>query len=203
MNTYKKIYKRDIEFLFEIGSLRFIQRTWKRFLNLDVENLAEHHLRVVWISLYIAKYEKVKNTDKIMKMALLHDIAESRTGDADYISRQYVTRMEDVGIHDMLENTALKEEFLQLWEEYEKKESIEAKIVKDADNLDVDFEIKELESKGNRIVDGWKENRKFIAENKLYTETAKHIWSELQSANPHNWHYKGRNRFNSGDLKKK
>ena len=198
----KDVAKRDIEFLFEIGSLRFVQRTWKRFLNMDVEGLAEHHFRVVWIALLIAKHEGVTNTDKLMKMAIVHDIAESRTGDSDYLSRQYVTHNEKLAIHDMLGDTVLEEEFLQLWEEYEKKDAIEAKIVKDADNLCVDFEVQEQLSKGNKIGEGWKKPREYIYENKFYTETAREIWKAIQTANPHDWHYKGRNRYNGGDWKK-
>ena len=200
----KQVGKRDIEFLFEIGSLRFTQRTWKRFLNPDVENLTEHHFRVCWIALLIAKHENIKNTEKILKMALVHDLAESRTGDADYLSRQYVVRNEKLGIEDIFSDTVLQNEFVTLWSEYEKKETIEAKIIKDADNLAVDFEIREQESKGNRIGEGggWKEIRRYIASEKLYTKTAKAIWKSLHTANPHDWHYKGRNRRNQGDWRK-
>lgn len=196
--------KRDIEFLFEMGTLRFVQRTWKRFLNPDVDNLTEHHFRVLWTSLLIAKYEKVTNIEKLMKMAILHDIAESRTGDVDYLSRQYVVRNEKLGIQDILKGTALEEEFLGIWKEYEKRDSIEAKIVKDADNLAVDFELAEQRSKGNKIGDksGLNETRKFVARARLYTKTAKKMWDEIQTANPHDWHTRGRNRFNGGDWSK-
>jgi 5'-deoxynucleotidase YfbR-like HD superfamily hydrolase len=72
--------KRDIELLFEIGCLRYIDRIWKRFLNHDSSNLSEHIFRVVWIAITIAKYEKKVNLEKIILMALSHDIAERRTG---------------------------------------------------------------------------------------------------------------------------
>lgn len=200
----KILQKRDIEFLFEIGSVRFIQRTWKRFLNPDVDNLADHHFRVVWTALLIAKHEKVTNTEKLMKMAIVHDIAESRTGDVDYLSRQYVVRNQELGIVDMLKNTILEAEFLPLWREYEEHKTIEAKIVKDADNLAIDLELTELRSRGNKISDkdSLNKNRKFVADKKLYTKTAREIWDAIQTANPHDWHLKGRNRFVGGDWKK-
>src|SRR5689334_1939819 len=100
---------RDIEFLYEIGSMRFIPRQWKRFLNSDFANLSEHHIRVIWLALIIAAGEKVKDTGKIVKMALVHDISESRTGDADYLARQYVQRDEELGTKDMLKNTSLED----------------------------------------------------------------------------------------------
>lgn len=197
-----KVSPREMEFLFEIGSIRHVQRTWKRFLNPDFEDLAAHHFRVVWLALLIAQHENVESTDKLMKMALVHDVAESRTGDADYLSRQYVERNEELGIKDILHNTALEEEFIKLWQEYENRGSLEAKIVKDADNLAVDFELKEQEVNGYIVGQGWKKNRKFVATDRLFTQTAKQIWELLQISDPNDWHYNGRNRYNDGDWKK-
>lgn len=196
-----KKQNRDLEFLFEIGTLRLIQRSWSRFQSPEFQNLAEHHMRVIWIALIIAAQEKVENTDKIVKLALMHDIAESRTGDVDYLSRQYVERNEKLGLADILHDTSLEKEFLALGKEYEQKKSLEAKIVKDADNLDVDMELREHDFRGHKIVQGWKEHREKVIKNRFYTQTAKNLWDSIQTANPHDWHYKGRNRFNGGDWK--
>ena len=188
--------------MFEIGCLRFLERTWKRFLNPDVGNHSEHTLRVVWVALMLAKYEGVKNQDKVLKMALVHDLPESRTGDVDYISRLYTKRNEEEAIKDILKDTVHDDELLDLWQEYEKRESIEAKIVKDADNLDVELELKEQESRGHKIGTILNENRKKSVYPNLYTETAKKFWEEIDKSNPNDWHLKGRNRFNHGDWKK-
>ena len=199
----KGFAKRDLEFLYEIGTLRYVARTWKRFLNPDFENLAEHHFRIVWIALLIAQYERNVNTEKLMKMALAHDIVESRVGDVDYLSRQYVIRNDKLGIADMLGGTAIEKEFLALFAEYEERKSIESKILKDADNLTIDFEIREQEFKGLRFSDNWKEIRTRVAKEFLFTQTAKNLWKSLQKSNPHDWHKNSRNRFTSGDWKKK
>lgn len=193
--------KRDIEFLYEMGSLRFVQRTWKRFLNVDFQNLAEHHMMVTWTALLIAKHEKVAGTDKIMKMAIVHDIAESRTGDVDYLSRQYVTRDEELGIKDMLKSTELEKEFLELWEEYEDRETIEAKIVKDADNLVIDLELREQYTKGLRTDMMFSDYRDQLEKKIFFTKTAERLAREIKKANPHDWHRLGRNRHNAGDWK--
>jgi putative hydrolase of HD superfamily len=194
---------RDIEFLYEIGTLRFIPRQWQRFLNADFANLAEHHLRVMWLALIIAKYEEADGS-KVLKMALVHDIMESRTGDLDYLSRQYVDRDEELGLKDMLSKTSLeKDDFFELWREYEALESLEAKVVKDADILDVDFELNEQEVRGFKLKKAWQNQRSYISKNRLRTKTAKRIWRELQTSDPHQWHLKGRNRLNDGDWKTK
>lgn len=150
----------------------------------------------------IAAHEEGVDTGKIAKLALLHDITESRTGDVDYLSRQYVQRNEELAAQDMLASTSIEKEFYALWEEYETRTSLEAKIVKDADNLDVDFELAEQASMGNQLQEAWKSNRAFVAKEKLFTKTAQRLFDELMQSNPHGWHLTGRNRRNSGDWQK-
>ncbi len=191
---------RDLEFLYEIGAIRFVQRTWKQFLNADFENLAEHSMRVAWIALVIAKREGVKDEEKILKMAMIHDIGESRTLDVNYLTRLYATRDEDKAMKDILKDTSLENEFYDLFKEYEERKTLEAKIVKDADNLDVDLELAEQEVRGIKIRSLWLKNRKVIY-NKLYTKTAKKLWKQIQDSNPHDWHMKAPNRFTQGDWK--
>jgi putative hydrolase of HD superfamily len=194
--------QRDLEFLYEIGCLRHIQRTWKQFLNPDFENLSEHLLRVIWIALILAKYEKVTDTAKLMKMALVHDLSESRSVDSHYVSRQYVDRHEHEAITDTLDGTAVYEEFLQIWEEYEKRECLEAQIVKDADSLDVDLELKEQEFRGLKLGEDTFEGRKYVAQTRLYTKSAQQFWAAIQTSNPNDWHLRGKNRFTTGDWRK-
>lgn len=187
--------------MFELGCLRFIQRSWKQFLGPDFANLAEHHLRVAWLSMLLAKMEKRGDTGKIVKMAMVHDVAESRTGDVHYISRQYTKRNEHLAIKDIFKDTALDREMVNLWEEYEKRQSIESKIVKDADFLDVDFEIKERKAAGANFLNVWADNRKTIYK-LFYTDSARKLWKELNKANLTDWFKNARNRYTEGDLKK-
>jgi len=193
--------KRDIELIYEIGCMRFVQRTWKRFLNADFQNVSEHTLRVIWISLILAKRENA-DINKIIKMALVHDISESRTGDVDYLSRQFCNRLDEKAIQEILQETSL-EDFKKIWEEYEKRETIEAKIVKDADNLDANFELKEQEVNGINVGKQWEKNREEKVFPRLFTNSAKEIWRAVQNSNPHDWHLNANNRFSSGDWKDK
>lgn len=194
--------KRDLEFLYEVGTLRFLERKWRQFLNPNFQNITEHKFRVVWIAMILAKHEKVKNIEKIIKMALIHDLAESRTGDADYVGRQYNERNEELAIEDMLEGTSLKDEFLSLVKEYEERKTIEAKIVKDADNLDVDLELQEQEAQGHTLKKVWSKMRGTAVYDRLFTAAAKKLWKQIQTSNPHDWHVNARNRYTAGDWKK-
>lgn len=195
--------EKDLAFLYELGCLRHIQRTWKQFLNPDFQNLSEHILRVVWIALTLAEYveeagQEVDRT-KLMKMAIVHDLSESRSVDSHYVSRQYVERFEAEAIQDTMDGTALKDEFLAVWHEYEERACIEAKIVKDADTLDVDLELKEQEFRGFNLGDDTLDGRMYVAQEKLYTEAAREFFYAIQESNPNDWHVKGKNRFTSGD----
>lgn len=187
--------KRDTEFLYEIGCLRFVQRTWKQFLNIDFANVAEHTLRVAWIAMIIAKNEEGADLDKVMKMAIAHDISESRTGDTHYLSQHYTKRKEDIAIKDILKDTSLEDEFLNLWQESEAKESIEAKIVSDADNIDVDLELMEQSARGNTPPKKWNKFREEFCAKKLFTKTGKEIWNSLRESDPDDWHVNGPNLF--------
>ncbi len=179
---------RDIDFLFEVGTLRFANRTWNQFLNPLAQNLTEHTLRVLWIALVLAKYEGITDTAKVIKMAIIHDVGESRSVDVNYVSRQYADRHEKHAITDTLADTALQEEFLPVWEEYERKDCREAQVVKDADYLDCELELKELEAMGNQLGKALAVGREKIVKGKFYTETARKFWYAIQESNPHNWH---------------
>ena len=194
--------KRDIDFLYEVGCLRHVQRTWKQFLNPDFANLSEHILRVTWIALVIAQYEGVKDTGRLVKMAMVHDLAESRGVDVHYVSRQFADRHEEAALKDTLVGTALETEFLELANEYEERKSLTAQIVKDADNLDVDLELKEQTARGFLIEKKLATMRQHVGKTKLYTKTAQKMWTAIQKSDPHDWHWLSVNRFNSGDWKK-
>ncbi len=182
---------KDIDLLFEIGCLRFVDRSWKQYLNLDIANLSEHHFRVAWIALLLAGKKKIKNTDKIIKMALLHDVAESRTGDLAKMQKKYTERFEKKAVADIFAGTVLEKEFLELYDEYEKRKSIESQIVKDADNLDVDFEMKEQKTRGYNFSKRWESYRAELSKKRFYTKSAKEIWDKLQNTDPHHWHVEG------------
>jgi len=192
--------KRDLEFLYEMGMMRVIPRAWVQVLNKDFANLSEHTFRIMWTSLIIAAEEKA-DTSKVLKMALVHDIAESRTGDVHYVSRQYVKRDEEQALDDILKDTSIEAEFKELMNEYVERKTLESKIVKDADNLDVDLELREQMVNGNRMNDFVRPQRERVFE-LLYTDSAKRLWKEIQDSNPHDWHLNGRNRLNAGDWKR-
>lgn len=180
--------KRDLELLFEIGSLRNVQRGWRQHLGMDCANILDHSMRVIWIALMIARMEGVKNEEKIIKMALVHDIPETRVSDLSYIPKVYVTADEDTAAKEIFDNTSFGDFYTEILKEFEERQTIEAKIVKDADNLDVEVELKELEERGSKLPKKWANFRKMVCDEKLYTQSAKRIWEHLQNVEIADWH---------------
>lgn len=196
---------RNLELLYEVGAFRWVRRTWEQFFNTETATNTDHSFRVMWTALILTRMEEARGAKvdelKILKMAMLHDIPESRVGDTNYLSRQYIKQDEAQAMNDIFKDTSVKKELMTLWKEYMKRKTLEARIVKDADVLDVDLELSEMAVIGNDIRKHFNPHRKVVS-TMLFTESAKELWKQIQSANPYDWHLKGRNRFNAGDWTK-
>jgi putative hydrolase of HD superfamily len=180
--------QRDIEFLFEIGSLKNIDRGWRQHLGIDCANDLEHSFRVALLALMLARQEGVADEEKILKMALIHDLAETRVSDLSYMQKVYVKADEERAARDLFDKTSLQDLNETVLKEYEERKTPEAKIVKDADNLDIDIELKELEERGSKLPAKWIWSRRKVRDEKLYTESAKKFWDDLQKSDAADWH---------------
>lgn len=179
----------DIDLLFEIGAYRHVKRMWiQHFHDGIMENDAEHSFRVIWIALTLARNEKTEiDYKKLMTMALIHDIPEIRCGDQSIVQKLYVTVDEDAALRDTFIGTSL-EDFIGIYKEYKDRECIEAKIVKDADNLEVDFELAERAATGSDLARLWIKEQRPMVRGKLYTDSARTMFDELVvKGNPHQW----------------
>ncbi len=110
------------------------------------ENDAEHSWAVALVCMLLAtrleEEHSVKiDTERMLKMALVHDLAEVLTGDTktwDKAARVGKDERERLAITEILSKLPqdLNEEMMSLWEESEAKETLEAKIVKSVDRLE-------------------------------------------------------------------
>ena len=142
---------------------------------------------VIFLSLALARYEKNKNEELIIKMALVHDLPETRTIDLSYMQKIYIKADELKAMKDTFKNTIL-EDLIDVWKKYEKRDCIESKIVKDADNLDVELGLKEYDNQGHKLPKKWSKTSRKIVRIKLYTKSAKTLWDEIQISDPDSWH---------------
>lgn len=192
---------RDAQLIYEIGCLRLMARQWTRFQLPAFANNSEHMFRVSWIALMIAKHEGGVDEGKLLKMALVHDLPESRTGDVDYVSRAYTQRNEPEAIADMMRGTVLETELVDLWLECEKKESIEAKIVKDADYIDCDAELAEQRARGNHdLFELFEPVREFVG-SKLKTRSGRELWEAVRAEKPLDWIINSKTGLSAGEFR--
>ena len=182
-----KTLNRDIEFLFQLGSLRHIERAWRQYFGIDVANDLEHSVRVAFTALLISRMEgKEVDEGMVFKMALVHDLAESLTGDLTPVQKRYLKVDEDRAVEDMFGDTSFAD-FIPLISRYKERKCLESQYVKDADNLDVHLEMHELEELGHHMIEHWKLGRLKMRNEKFYTKSAGEIWDAIQGSRPSTW----------------
>ena len=91
------------KFLFETGMLKRTPRSGLQFLGSGSESVAEHSFRVIMIAYTLAHMDASADESRVLKMALVHDILESRTGDLNYVNKKYLTVDEEKAAQDVKE----------------------------------------------------------------------------------------------------
>lgn len=183
----KQPANRDLEFLYEMGTLMNMDRAWRQNFGVKCASDLEHSYRVLFIALLLARMEGGADEALVMKMALMHDLPETRTGDVGYVQKVYVVADEERAARDMLLGTSFSD-FFEVFRAYEKRDSLEAKLVKDADNLDIDIELRELTERGSLLPEKLKGTRKLVRDKKLHTKSAKKLWDLIQKSDVASWH---------------
>ena len=137
------ILKKIINFLYEVGTAKNLIRCHHQLIKESTDTIATHSFRVAIIGLILAKLERVNNEDRVLKMCLLHDLAELRTGDANFLNKYYRVENEEKAIQDQWQDIIGGKEIISLLKEYNKGNSREAIVAKDADILEQIFLQKE------------------------------------------------------------
>ncbi|MEI6462665.1 MAG: HD domain-containing protein [bacterium] len=182
----KKNLERLTKFFYEVGTLRKLARSHRQTLLTDdlSDNIASHSYRVTVISYFLAVEEKV-DPNKVIKMALFHDVSEARSGDQNWVHKKYVKVYEEEIMKDQLDGIVNDNEIFTVMEEYNKRESKESKIAKDADLLDQIYLLKEYEHRGNVEAKRWlKSNAQYKS---IYSKTAKKIAELAMKSEPNVW----------------
>lgn len=185
-----KDYYKYANLLFEVALLKRIQRTGYAYLGTGKENVASHSFGVVFIAWILAELHKFKSKvnvdmEKLLKMALIHDIIESRTGDFNAVNKLYNKADEKKALEDAFEGTHLKDEVLSLWEEYRALQTLEAKLVHDADVIDLIIQLKEQKDLNNPYAQKWID----YAKPKIVTEQAKDLVEAILTTEWCEWWY--------------
>lgn len=145
--------------LFEAGMLAQTPRSWTGFLGSGNQSVAEHLNRVSVIAYALGSLAKEAGESvdmgKILSMAIFHDFAEARTSDLNYVHQKYATVDEEKAVHEFTASLPFGKEIEGLLHAYEIRDTLEAKIVKDADNLEFILSLKEQSDSGNTRALSW------------------------------------------------
>lgn len=175
--------KNITNFLFEVGMLKKTPRTGYQFLGSGKESVAEHSFRTAIIGYILSIEEEAADSDKTVLMCLFHDLHEARTGDHNYVNKQYVTVDEESAVNDLAEGLPFGDKIVDVTNEFNASESIEAKISKDADQLDLILELKEQKDLGNRYAEEWLH----YAVQRIQTDSGKKMAEEILTTDSTEW----------------
>lgn len=175
--------KRTVEFLFEIGMLKKTPRTGYQFLGTGKESVAAHSFRTAVIAYVLASRDPGLDVRKTVLMSLFHDFHEARTGDHNYVNKKYVEIDEESAIRDQVNSLPFSKEIIDLSREFNEGRTPEALVARDADQLDLIFELKEHLDVGNSYAKDWLT----YAIKRLQTEDAKAMAQEVLATDWTSW----------------
>ena len=143
-----------LRFLRAAGMLKRVARSgWVRVGVENPESVADHSYRTALLSMLLADLEGV-DCEKALRMALLHDLAESMTGDLTPEEKRSLGgeyhRREMSAMRRILGELPreLAHRYMELWDEYQRGETPEARLVQMADRLEMVLQAFEYELEG-------------------------------------------------------
>ena len=175
--------KRAIEFLFEVGMLKKTPRTGYQFLGSGGESVADHSFRAAVIGYVLASHEPDADRNKVILMCLFHDFPEARTGDHNYVNKKYVKMDEKKAVRDQVQGLSFGDEIMSLFREFNAGNTLEARLSRDADQLDLILELKEQLDLGNPRSNDWLS----FAVKRLSTHIAKEMAEKILTTDSTDW----------------
>jgi len=141
--------------LFEAGMLKRIPRSGYQFLGAGKESVAEHVHMMTFIAFIMAKLSPGVNLARLLSMCLLHDLPEARTGDLNAVQKKYVRADEEKAVSDLAAGLPFGDEMKELMAEFNRRESTEARLAHDADQIAFILDLKALADTGYATPDKW------------------------------------------------
>ncbi|WP_316505123.1 HD domain-containing protein [Nitrosopumilus sp.] len=145
-----------LKFFKTAANLKTVQRQgWVKKLSItNPESVADHSYSMALMSMVISDSEHY-NSEKVLKMVLLHDLAESEIGDftPKQIKKERKDRIENNAFNKIIQTLpdSLKLQYLQIWKEYQQGSSIESKLVHQIDKLEMALQAKIYQKTGYPI----------------------------------------------------
>ena len=144
--NFEKIDNNIISFYMKYNHLKNIYR--QGWLNVRIglehkdkcESIADHSFSVALLALTIIETNKLNlDTFKCIKMGIIHELGEVYAGDytpLDNITKEEKHIKEKEALLNVIETLDEDNDYLEIWEEFEKAETDEAKFIKNIDQLE-------------------------------------------------------------------
>lgn len=144
-----------VDFFVTVGlSKRLLRSGWIRGKVKDPESVAEHSFRVGVMAMVLSdKLGHTLNAEKMIKMALLHDLGEVITGDIvterwgmiDIKKRDQKELEEEEGIRQIFDKIGEGDQYVSIFHEMIGRATLEAKIFWQLDKMEMALQALEYE----------------------------------------------------------
>lgn len=173
-----------VNLLHEFGMLAKTPRSGFAFLGTGEQSVADHSHRMAMIAFVLAEMNQAPiDKYKLMMMCLFHDLPEARTGDLNYVNKKYVRVDEALVLNDIATSSPLGPMIVGFIREYEEGKTTEAKIAKDADQIELLLVLKQEWEKGNEQAIEWFD----ITLKRLNTKEGQLIGEEIRKTPSSDW----------------
>jgi len=163
-------------YLNEVGMLNHIPRSGLAFLGTGEQSVAEHIFRTLHIAFILARMSaQAINETRLLHLVMFHDVPEARTSDHNYVNRKYVIEDLERVLADGAREWPYGEEIVAAIREFEEGMTPEARLARDADQLELLLMLKQQADLGNPHAAEW--ITPLLA--RLKTDAGKHLADEI------------------------
>lgn len=156
--------KTTLSLLRHANQLKRTPRTgWVQRGIVNAENVAAHTYGMAFTALIMAQYvDEEIDTGRLLAIALLHDLPEALTTDIPSPAWRFMPKgvkydVEKGAMHEILNGTDQTNQLMHLWEELHTNQTAEAKLIHDADKLDMYLQarIYEEQTGNHHLAEFW------------------------------------------------
>ncbi len=133
-----------------------------------------------------ARLDPTADELKVLRLCLVHDLPEARTGDMNYMNKKYVQVDEKKAVRELAEPLFFGGEIEASLEEFNGRETKESLLARDADQLSLILQLKECGDLGNKYSQEWIR----FAVRRLATENARKLAQSILDTDSTNWWFK-------------
>ncbi|MDD5031815.1 MAG: HD domain-containing protein [Patescibacteria group bacterium] len=193
-----KNLEKILKFLYQIGKLKETYR-FGESKTLKGDSSADHSWRLALMAAVVADELKLNlRLEKALKIALIHDLPEAITGDIDArliasgkITKEYKHKKEKEAMEKIKKFLPTKtgKEIYNLWQDYEKGGTSEAKFIKALDKIETLTHFTKIEAPGKidmpelLVIYGNKEVKNFPELESLFKLVKKEIKKDFKKNN--------------------